>query len=64
MPHDEPMVETLRKYAYDRDRDVMRLEAENAELRKQLAVPPEKRPAPSLPATDTSLHQMLEEHLR
>lgn len=64
MPRDTSMVETLRKYAYDRDRDVMRLEAENAELRKQLAVPPELRPAPPPPATDTSLHHMLEEHLR
>ena len=64
MPRDEPMVETLRKQCFEYDRTVMLLEAENADLRKQLAVPPDKRPEPLPPSTETSLHQMLEEHLR
>lgn len=67
MPRDEPMAEQLRRYCFDRDRDVARLEAELAEARRELAAarsaPPGQLP-PEPAAPDTILHRMLEEQTR
>lgn len=61
---DEPMVETLRRYCRDRDRDVLRLEGEVASLRRELEAAraaPSGQPAPEPEPADTILHRMLEE---